>query len=73
MSEIPQFRLRPEIQRVIARMNRSQNHVARECELTSGYLSQLLTGKRHPGPDVRARLLDHLAPLGFDDLFEEVA
>lgn len=73
MSEVPRFQVRSEVRREIARLNRSQNDVARACGLTSGYLSQLLTGKRHPGPAVRARLLKHLAPLEFDDLFEEVA
>lgn len=66
------FRLRPEIRLSIARLNVSQNELARKCGLTSGYLSQLLTGRRNPGPAVRKRLLEHLPGLAFDDIFEEV-
>jgi hypothetical protein len=36
-------------------------------------MSQLLSGDRHPGPEVRARLLLVFKSLSFDQLFEEVA
>lgn len=71
MNETPRFRLRPKLKREIARLNESQNAVARACGLSSGYMSQLLSGKRHPGPSTRARLLEHLH-LEFDQVFEEV-
>ena len=66
------FRLRPGIKRALARVNRTQNGVAKECGLTSGYMSQLLGGSRCPGPEVRERLLTALPQLTFDQLFEEV-
>lgn len=65
------FRLRPEVRRVIATMNFSQNEVARRCGFTSGFMSQLLRGLRYPGPRTRARLLEALN-LSFEELFEEV-
>jgi transcriptional regulator with XRE-family HTH domain len=64
--------LSPEARRIVARRNQSQNRFARSCGITSGHFSQLLTGKRFAGPDVRERLLNALKPLTFDDLFEEV-
>lgn len=65
------FRVRPSVRRTIGRLNISQNALARKLGLTSGFLSQLLTGKRLPSPDTRQRLQDALG-LSFDDLFEEV-
>ena len=52
-------------------MNLSQNELARRCEISSGYMSQLLTGARFAGPAVRTRIATNLK-LEFDDLFEEV-
>ena len=66
------FRLRLGIGRAFARLNRSQNSIARECKLSSGYMSQLLSGARCPGPEVRERLLVALPGLTFDQLFEEL-
>jgi len=54
-------------------MNLSQNKLATLCGVSSGYMSQLVSGKRHPGPGVRARLLQVFTKLSFDDLFEEEA
>lgn len=50
------------------RLNMTQNELARLAGISSGYLSQLMTGKRHPGPETRRRLLEALAA-SFDDLF----
>ena len=47
----------------------SQNELARLCGLSSGYLSQLLSGARCPSPPVRRRLLQALGLSDFDDLF----
>lgn len=66
------FRVKPGIKRAVARLNRSQNSIADECGVSSGYLSQLLSGVRCPGPDVRERLLIALPQMTFDQLFEEV-
>jgi transcriptional regulator with XRE-family HTH domain len=67
------FRLRPEIRRALAFKNISQNEVARHCGISSGYMSQLLSGGRFPGPCVRRKLLQALSNLKFEELFEEVA
>jgi transcriptional regulator with XRE-family HTH domain len=66
------FRLRPEVRRSLARLNISQNELARTIGLTSGFMSQLLTGRRLAGPVTRRRLMGAL-PLDFDQLFEEVS
>lgn len=64
--------MKPTVRTAVARMNVSQNRLARRCGVTSGFMSQLLSGQRNAGPAVRARLLEQLG-LNFDDLFEEVS
>ena len=63
--------MRPDVRRLLARLNLTQNELARHCGVSSGYLSQLLSGVRCPGPAVRRRLLDALPGATFDQLFEE--
>ncbi len=72
MSQVPRYRVRERVREAIARRNWSQNRFARQCGLTSGHLSQLLSGKRLAGREVRERLLYTLKPMTFDELFEEV-
>jgi transcriptional regulator with XRE-family HTH domain len=72
MSDVPHYRVRADIRRIVARRNQSQNRFAQRCNLTSGHLSQLLSGKRLAGPDVRRRLLEALHPMIFDEIFEEL-
>ena len=50
------------------RLNMTQNELARLAGISSGYLSQLMTGKRRPGPETRRRLLQAFSAT-FDDLF----
>lgn len=50
------------------RLNMTQNELARLAGISSGYLSQLMTGKRRPGPGTRRCLLQALEA-AFDDLF----
>ena len=47
----------------------SQNELARRVGLTSGYLSQLINGRKHPSPRTRLRLQQVLGVTEFDDLF----
>jgi len=47
----------------------SQNQLARVVGISSGYLSQLMSGSAHPSPEVRQRLLRVLGKTDFDDLF----
>jgi hypothetical protein len=53
-------------------MHRKQNDGARHCDLASGLMSQLFSGKRHAGPFTRRRIMTALPALDFDVLFEEV-
>lgn len=47
----------------------SQNQLARTLGITSGYLSQLMTGTRCPSAEMRMHLQDVLGASDFDDLF----
>lgn len=68
----PPFKTRINPDRVwelLNRLNMSQNQLARLCGVSSGYLSQMITGSRCPSPAVRRRLMETLAVERFDDLF----
>ncbi len=54
---------------LIGRRNMSQNELARRARISSGYLSQLLAGRKCPSPAVRRRLQAALRVSEFDDLF----
>ena len=45
------------------------HELARVVGISSGYLSQLMSGAAHPSPEVRQRLLRVLGKTNFDDLF----
>ena len=47
----------------------SQNELARLCGLSSGYMSQLVSGKRSPSAPVRRRIQEALGVTDFDELF----
>ena len=51
------------------RLNKTQNELAAMVGITSGYLSQLMTGTRSPSAEVRKRLQEVLGVARFDDLF----
>ncbi len=53
----------------IAKRNMSQNMLAIRVGTSSGYISQIIRGIRHPSPAMRQKLQDVLAPLTFDDIF----
>jgi len=57
------------IRRILAKKNLSQNWLALRIRSSSGYVSQMMTGKRNPSPDMRTRILDALKDYEFDDLF----
>ncbi len=50
-------------------LNMSQNELARTAGITSGYLSQLMSGSRCPSAEMRQRLQEVLGIDSFDDLF----
>ena len=47
----------------------SQNELARLCGLSSGYMSQLVSGTRSPSAQVRRRIQQALGITDFDELF----
>jgi hypothetical protein len=48
----------------------SQNWLALKIGVSSGYMSQLMDGSRHPSPAVRQKFLDVFPECVFDDLFQ---
>jgi transcriptional regulator with XRE-family HTH domain len=68
-----QFRVRRQaFLRWMARRNVSQNDLARRCGISSGFMSQLLSGKRNAGPKTRARIAAAFPRADFDKLFQEI-
>lgn len=68
----PPCRSRPDAHKVWALLNRqniAQNELARMSGISSGFLSQLMTGTRFPSPDTRRRLMRALGVAKFEDLF----
>ena len=59
-----------ELRNILLRKNLSQNWLAGRLEVSSGYMSQLLRGSRHPSPALRQRILANFLGSSFDDLFE---
>ncbi len=58
------------IYQYLAEKGLSQNSLALNLGISSGYISQLLKGKRFPSPRMRKRLLNKFKGLKYDDLFE---
>lgn len=66
----PRVRLKPEaLWEQIRRRNLSQNELADRAGISSGYLSQLISGRKSPSPEVRRRLQTALNITHFDELF----
>jgi len=58
------------IRKKLIRKNMSQNWLALRIGVSSGYMSQLMDGSRHPSPAVRQKFLDTFPECDFDDLFK---
>lgn len=58
------------IRKILARKNLSQNWLAFRTNTTSGYMSQMITGKRNPSHQMRKRILQVLKDYEFEDLFK---
>ena len=66
-----QVRVKAEkIRKILAERNISQNMLAIYIGTTSGYLSQMVTGKRNPSPNMREKILKVLSGYQFNDIFE---
>ena len=57
------------VDRILTRMNKSQNWLAHKMEMSSAYMSQMMTGYRFPSPKTRTRMMRVLKGQTFDDLF----
>lgn len=57
------------IRKILMKKNKSQNWLAFRLNISSGYMSQLIDGSRHPSPQIRQRFIDMFPELTFDDLF----
>ena len=71
----PNRRVRIKVAAIYERLDRlhmSQSALAREAGLTTGYVSQLVSGKT-PSPDVRRCIQEALGVVDFDELFEPEA
>ncbi len=55
--------------RLLAEKNMSQNWLASRVGTTSGYMSQLMTGKRCPSPDMRESIQGVLRENNFYTIF----
>ena len=55
--------------RRLALLNRSQNWLAQEIGISSGYMSKLITGGRAPSGRIRQRMLKALGVENFSELF----
>ena len=60
---------RKAVELAIIRRNLTQNGLARRLDISSGYMSQIMTGDRCPSAAIRQRLLLYLPEHTFDDLF----
>lgn len=70
-SEMIRARLKTNtITNILLRKNLSQNWLAERLGITSGYMSQVLSGSRNPSPQLRQRIMDWQPELDFDELFE---
>ena len=58
------------IRKILAQRNISQNWLAFRVGTTSGYISQMMTGKRNPSPKMRKKILKVLKDCEFEDLFK---
>lgn len=57
-----------EFQKIIMMVGHSIRSLAKESELSHGYVSQIISGDRHPGPKTAKKLAETLNK-EFDDIF----
>ena len=57
------------VEELLARKNQSQNWLALRLGISSGYISQLISGERCPSPKIRQKIQDLFKIEKFDDLF----
>ena len=57
------------IRQILAKKNMSQNALATYAKTGSAYMSQLMTGRRTPSPEMRERIMKVLGVKQFDRIF----
>jgi len=57
------------IRKILARKQMSQNWLAFRTRTTSGYMSQMITGKRNPSSKMRDKILQVLGDCNSEDIF----
>ncbi len=57
------------VYRFLLQENISQNELAERLGISSGYMSQLVNGRRYPSPRLRKKMLHVFRSLTFGDLF----
>ena len=63
-------RLNPHrVWKLLNRLDLTQNELARRAGISSGYMSQLMSGTRRPSAALCKRLMEALDVTGFDELF----
>ena len=55
--------------RLLDRLKISQNRLAHLCGVSSGYMSQLVCGRRSPSPRVQRQIQQVIGEADLDDLF----
>lgn len=58
------------LRNVLLRKNLSQNWLAHRLGISTGYMSQLMSGRRSPSAELREQMLTQFVSMTFDDLFE---
>ena len=61
---------RRNVELFLTKINRSQNWLSFRLEISSGHLSQFMTGKRNPSPMMRRRIMKVLKGCSWDYLFQ---
>ena len=60
---------RAAVSELLSLLHMTQTELAQRCELSPGYFSLLMAGKRSPSPDARRRIQEALGVNDFDRLF----
>lgn len=58
------------VDKILTKMNKSQNWLAYRMKISSGYMAQLMNGTRNPAPKMRGKIMKRLKGYEWDDLFE---
>lgn len=60
------------IKKYLLLKNISQNNFAHRIGITSGYMSQLMSGYRYPSPELRQKMMEYLKINEFNDIYKIV-